>query len=135
MQDRVKWDLGLTASFPLFQGGVVHAQVREAAQARRQSELQLSQARRSAETEVRTRHQALVAAIEQVTLLSEADELTEKNYQEQRRDYESGLVTNLDVFQALDSKYDTRRALDRARCQAKAAAASLETAIGKLPTT
>jgi outer membrane protein TolC len=48
-----------------------------------------------------------------------ATDAARKNYETQQRDYRFGLVTNLDVLQALTVFQENQRALDRARYTAK----------------
>jgi outer membrane protein len=55
----------------------------------------------------------------QLAALEKATEAARKNYEAQRHDYRLGLVTNLDVLQALTTFQENQRALDRARYTAK----------------
>jgi outer membrane protein len=131
--DRVKWDLGLTLTLPLYQGGVVSSQVREAAAKVQEQELSSALAIKSAEQEIRSYYQQVTNGIEQMTSIKEGLEIAEKNYQEQNRDYRFGLSTNLDVLQALNVLQDTRRALDRTKYQTLTAWHMLQAAAGKSP--
>jgi outer membrane protein len=129
----VKWDLGLTLTLPLYQGGVVSSQVREAAAKVQEQELSSALAIKSAEQEIRSYYQQVTNGIEQMTSIKEGLEIAEKNYQEQNRDYRFGLSTNLDVLQALNVLQDTRRALDRTKYQTLTAWHMLQAAAGKSP--
>lgn len=128
-----KWDLGLTLTVPLFQGGLIRAQVAEAEAVVQEQELLLEQARRIAEREIRLAHQTLQSAISQISILNEGLQIAEKNYEEQSRDYRYGLSTNLDVIQALNAFQEAKRAFDRTRYQAQAAWVTLQASVGKLP--
>ena len=59
-----------------------------------------------------------------------ADELAADNARYQQEDYKLGLVTNLDVLNALNSVLQTRLALSQAKVQERATLLSLETAAG-----
>lgn len=126
------WDATLSLSLPLFAGGSVNAQVRQAEEQRTQATLFLDQRRRDAETEIRTAHNRLVSALEQVKALERALSATEQNYREQEKDYRFGMATNLDVLQALTSYQDTKRTLDRTRYEALSAFEELKAATNQV---
>ena len=132
LQD-VKWDVGLNLAFPIYQGGVIQSQVRQAAEIREQTDLQLSLARRSDQTQIETFYKATASGIQQVQYLQDAVAILDKTYNVDKRDYEHGLVQNLDVLTALSSLYDSQRNLDRTKYQVKFSYASLLAAVGKIP--
>ena len=127
-----KWDVTLNLVFPLFQGGTTQARVREAAERRKQSELQLSTARRNAERQIRSLHQELVGHLQQHLALHKAVDLAEKNFAQQTKDYRYGLATHLEVIQAMNSLQETKRLHDRNRYAAHAALAALKSAVGEI---
>jgi outer membrane protein len=128
-----RWDAQLGLTFPIFAGGVIQSQVRVAASQARQSELALERARRAAEQEIRTLHQSFEASLTQVQALERSADVAGRSWNEQQREYRLGLVTNIDVLQALTSYEISLRSLDRARAQAKLSYARLEAAVGQLP--
>ncbi len=128
-----QWDISVTASMPVFQGGLVRSQVREAAQKRSTGELLLSQTRRAAEEEVRSAWLEAQGALQQIQLLERAHSLSEKNYQQQSEDYRLGLVSSLEVLSALNSHQDLKRSLDRARLQARLSLVTLRVAVEDAP--
>ncbi len=128
-----KWDLGLTLTVPIFSGGTVQATVREAVESRKQAELELALAERTAEAEVRTTHGRLSSLISQMKTLKKAAELSEQNYKIQSADYRLGLVTNLEVIQALNSFQETKRVYEQTYFETWASLAALESAVGKAP--
>jgi outer membrane protein len=109
------WDVTLALSVPIFSGGVVQSQVRTAASVQSQAELALARTRRLAEQEVRSFYETVQADLGQLKVLEQAAKISESNYNEQSREYRYGLVTNLDVLQALTAFQESQRALDRAR--------------------
>lgn len=124
-----KWDFQATLTLPIFAGGAIQSQVRQAAAAQRAAELQLLAAKRRAEQEVRTLYQFVLADKAQVEALERAAEIAERNYNVQNKEYRLGLVTNLEALQALNAFYDARRSLDRARFATKLDIARLEAAV------
>jgi outer membrane protein len=129
----VNWDVGIALTVPLYTGGATQSQVREAASQRTQAELSVSQARRLAEQEVRASYRSVVYDRSQIDALTTATELARKNYDAQTRDYRLGLVTNLDVLQALTAFQQNQRALDRARYTIKLDYVRLEAAAARRP--
>lgn len=122
------WDASLVVTVPLFQGGVVSSQVRQAESAAAQAELVLSQTKRLAEQEIRTLYDAYSSDLKQIKKLQETADWSKKSADAQLKDYRHGLVTNLDVLQALTTSQDSQRALDRQKLAAKADAAKLQAA-------
>ena len=109
----VSWDIQLAMTVPIFQGGVVQSQVNQARSISRQLNLQLSQARRLAEQEIRTFYNTLSADAKQLVKLKELVEVSQLNFQTQSKYYRNGLVTNLEVLQATSSYRSGVRQLER----------------------
>jgi len=131
--ENVEWDVQLALTVPLYAGGSVQSRVREAQSQGTQAELGVSQVRRQAEQEIRALHQSVVLDQSQLAALEMATDAARKNYETQRRDYRLGLVTNLEVLQALAVYQDNQRALDRARYTAKLNYLKLQTASVRRP--
>lgn len=127
------WDIGLSFSLPLFAGGAISGQVREFLERQKESELTLNQARRQAEIELRTAHNGLTSALNQIKSLQAALSSTEQNYHEQEKNYRFGQATNLDVIQAMNVFLDTKRTYDRTRYQAMTSWAQLNAATSQVP--
>ena len=113
VQKDSKWDLLAQLSFPFYTGGVVQSKVREARSKAEQSELQKARVERIAEQELRSAYSMIQSDIAQWRLLNEAFRIAEKNYAEQSKDYRFGLVSNLEVLQALIDFQQAHRNLDR----------------------
>ncbi len=129
----VEWDVQLALTIPLFAGGVTQSQVREALSQSTQAELGASQVGRQAEQEIRTLYQSAVLDRAQLDAFEKATDAARKNYAAQKRDYRLGLVTNLDVLQALTAFQENQRALDRARYAAKLNYLKLQAAAVRRP--
>jgi outer membrane protein len=112
---------------------ITEARRREAVSLRTQAELALSQARRQAEQEIRVAYQNAHLDRSQLDALGKATEAAKKNYAAQQRDYRLGLVTNLDVLQAMNAYQENERALDRAQYAAKLNWLRLEAAAVRRP--
>jgi outer membrane protein len=117
--ENVEWDVQLALTVPLYAGGSVESRVRETLSQRTQAELDVSRFSRLADQEIRSFHQTSLLDRGQLQALEKATDAAKKNYETQRRDYRLGLVTNLDVLQALTAFQENLRALDRARYTAK----------------
>lgn len=133
VQKDAKWDLGVQVTIPLFAGGTIQAAVRENAEIHKGRELNLSYARRNAEKEIRSLSDTLTSTYSQYKLLKEAADLSDLNYKEQSKDYRYGLVSNLEVLQAMNTLQETKRSMDKTFYTALKTYASLNAAIGKHP--
>lgn len=131
----VDWDVQLALTIPLYTGGSLQSQVREAVSQSTQAELNASQVRRQAEQEIRSVYQSVLLDRSQIEALEMATAAARKNYEVQRHDYSLGLVTNLDVLQALTTYQENQRALDRARYVSKFNYLRLEAAVVRRPAT
>lgn len=131
--ENVDWDVQLALTVPLYAGGITESRVREAKSQQSQAELEASRIRRLADQEIRSLYQTVVLDRNQLDALEKATETAKKNYTAQQRDYRLGLVTNLDVLQALNAYQENRRALDRARYAAKLNYLRLEAASARRP--
>lgn len=128
-----KWDFTLTGTLPIFAGGTIQSGLRQAVSQNRQSELAVDRARRQGEQEIRSAYKQVLSDQEQVEELGRAAKLAESSYNIQNREYRLGLVTNIEVIQALANYQATQRAFDRARYALKLDVARLEVAASLRP--
>jgi outer membrane protein len=126
----IKWDVQGTLTLPIYSGGIVNSQVREAALKREESDLALSRLRRQADRDIRTNYSNLESDMATVDALKTSVSVSQKNYVEQKREYRRGLTRNLDVLQALTTAQESQRALVRARYSALGAWILLQTSSG-----
>lgn len=129
----IGWDVALSLEVPLFQGGRVAANVRRAAAAYRQSILALEQLERQGLSLVNRLHGQLSAGLEELQSQEEAAGAAQKSYEALLEEYRLGLVTNLDVLQALDLLEARRSAHNAARIRIKQLFISLDVATERLP--
>jgi outer membrane protein TolC len=134
-QKDVNWDVMLNLTVPLFSGGIVQAQVGQAVSKRDQAELQVSRTRRLARQQIQQFFENLTGDREQMEGYREASALSERNYKEELREYRLGLVTNLDVLQALNGFQESKRSFDKARYAMLQDIQSLEAAAAFRPDT
>lgn len=126
----VHWDATLSGVLPLYWGGQIRAQTRQAEAQRGFNEQALSLALRTAEMDVRSAHSDLESDVSIVKALENAMTLAEANAKAQTADYRHGLVTNIDVLTSLTTVQTTRLRLDAAQIQAFFAQVRLEVAAG-----
>jgi outer membrane protein len=131
--DGQNWDFSLILTIPIFQGGIVQSQVRQAAARRERADLALSLARRTADRDIRSAYQGVVNFLEQVKAQERSLKAANRSYEAQNHQYHLGRTTNLDVLQAQNSYLDAKRQLDRARYSSKAALTALHAAVAELP--
>ncbi|HVO32910.1 MAG TPA: TolC family protein, partial [Elusimicrobiota bacterium] len=131
--DAIDWDVIVALRVPLYQGGTVSAHVAEALAAERQSSWRLEEMQRTIYTAVRKTHAELTAALRESAVLGDATAAAQKSYDALREEYRLGLVTNLDVLEALDFLQTQRTAHDDARLRAKELYLSLGAETETLP--
>jgi outer membrane protein len=113
------WDLQLNLTLPLFSGGLVDAQVREAESQFRQKESVLEETKRAARRDILSAFEILKADLNQVAKLEKAAELSQRNYDLLFKDNQSGNVSNIDLLQALANAHQLKRGRDHARFNAR----------------
>ncbi len=129
----INWDFSLTISLPIFQGGSVNSQVREAVSVQEQATLRESLARRQAELEIKRLFEQVESGRARLVKLEEAADLSRQNHEAQRRDYSNGLVTNLEVLQATSSWQVALRNFERQQFNLKNDFVKLQAAAGQRP--
>ncbi len=128
-----KWDVGFAVVIPIFQGGTVQAQVREAVAQKRIAELNSAESVRAAERDIAINYQNLQQLQIQLKSLKQAMSKAEEAYKLNKKDYTYGLVTNLDVLQSLNVYIETKRSYNSLFSLAHLNQKSLEAATGVLP--
>ncbi len=132
LQD-VEWDVSLMLTLPLFEGGRVSSEVRQAASIKTQQDLALSRLKRQAEAEVKSAYHNYTVQKERLALLDKTVKLSDRNYQNQRRNYTRGIKSYLEVIQTEREYWDVRRTLDRTIFETKLAWIRLMRSIGERP--
>ncbi|HCC48613.1 MAG TPA: hypothetical protein DEQ38_10950 [Elusimicrobia bacterium] len=125
-----RWDAGAFLNVPLYTGGLLQGKKEAAYSARRGAEIALDLAQRQALSEVSAAFEEYDYSLKQADSLAEALALADENARYQQEDYKLGLVTNLDVLNALNTAQQTRLALSQAQARTSLALIKLETAAG-----
>ena len=124
------YDVTFGLNLPIWDGGVISAQTKQAKAQEKSAEFALSAAQRAAERDARSAYLNLQWALAAVQALQKADDLASANVKAQENDYRLSLVTNLEVLDSLTTLQNTRLQLNSARHQAEFARAQLEVAAG-----
>lgn len=124
--------IGVQLNMPLFQGGVVNSKWREAEANRDRAKQELESARRNAELQTRQAYLGVVSGIAQVKALQQALISSESVLAASKLGQEVGVRTNLDVLNAQQQLYATRRDLYQAQYNYLISQLRLKQAVGSL---
>jgi len=132
-REPIDWDASLTLQIPLYSWGANrHAIAAETAQVR-QREQDLKAARRQAELEVRNAYRDLFTNRKKMTLAEEGVLLARQDYELQSQDEKKGLVTSLEVLEALNRLNQAERTLTHFRLQFRLSGLNLKLISGASP--
>ncbi len=133
--DSTSKSIGVQLNLPIFQGGATSSKWREAEANRERASQELENARRSVALQTRQAYLGVVNGIAQVQALQQALTSSESLLEASKLGQEVGVRTNLDVLNAQQQLYSTRRDLYQAeynyllsQLRLKAAAGTLDEA-------
>jgi len=124
--------IGLQFNWLLYQGGAVSSREREAAANLERSRQDLENARRSSAFSTRQSYLAVLAGVAQVRALEQALVSTQSALDSNRLGYEVGVRINIDVLNAQQQVFSTRRDLAVARYNTITNTLRLKAAAGAL---
>ena len=124
--------VGVQLNMPLFQGGAVNSRWREAEANRDRAKEDLENARRTVATQTRQAYLGVVSGIAQVKALQQALTSSESVLEASKLGQEVGVRTNLDVLNAQQQLYATRRDLYQAEYNYLLSQLRLKAAVGGL---
>lgn len=124
--------VGVQLNMPLFQGGATQSKWREAEANRDRAKQELENARRSIALQVRQAYLGVVNGIAQVKALQQALASSESVLEASKLGQEVGVRTNLDVLNAQQQLYATRRDLYQAEYNYLISQLRLKAAVGSL---
>ncbi len=124
--------VGLQFAMPLFQGGAISSREREAAANYERSRQDLENARRGSALATRQSYLAVINGIAQVGALQQALVSTQSALDSNRLGYEVGVRINIDVLNAQQQVFSTRRDLAVARYNTITNTLRLKAAVGNL---
>lgn len=127
------WEVRLSFTVPLFEGGITPARIREANSAVRSARLALEERRREARLDVARAHAEADSLRSETASLEKAVASAQENYELVLAEYRGGIVPNLEVLASFDTLQQARLERDRARYRWKIATVALAIACGVLP--
>ncbi|PIR20695.1 MAG: hypothetical protein COV45_03850 [Deltaproteobacteria bacterium CG11_big_fil_rev_8_21_14_0_20_47_16] len=130
----IKWDATFYLTLPIFQGNI-RGQIQEAKSKLVASELNEQLTRRQSEQDIRSAYSTWKSTLSQMNSYNRAAQKNRINYEAQTADYQTNLVSNLEVLQAFADWLNAERRANQLRFQAKVNYAQLLVASGKIPGT
>jgi len=124
--------VGVQLNFPLFQGGATQSKWREAEANRDRANAELESARRNVDLQTRQAYTGVVNGMSQVMALEQALKSSEKLLEASKLGQEVGVRTNLDVLNAQQQLFSTRRDLFLAKYNYLISRLRLQAATGSL---
>jgi len=130
--DSTNKSVGVQLNMPLFQGGAANSRWREAEANRERARQELENTRRGVATQTRQAYLGVVSGIAQVQALQQALASSESVLEASKLGQEVGVRTNLDVLNAQQQLYSTRRDLYQAQYNYLVSQLRLKAATGSL---
>ncbi|MDD5301023.1 MAG: TolC family outer membrane protein [Gallionella sp.] len=130
--DNTNKSVGVQLNMPLFQGGAVNSKWREAQANLERARQELENTRRSVALQTRQAYLGVVSGIAQVKALQQALTSSESVLEATKLGQEVGVRTNLDVLNAQQQLYATRRDLYQAEYNYLISQLRLKAAVGML---
>ncbi|MDO8208689.1 MAG: TolC family outer membrane protein [Gallionella sp.] len=130
--DSTNKSVGVQLNLPLFQGGAVNSKWREAEANSERARQELENARRNVALQTRQAYLGVVSGIAQVKALQQALTSSESVLEASKLGQEVGVRTNLDVLNAQQQLYSTRRDLYQAEYSYLLSQLRLKAAVGVL---
>ena len=124
--------IGLEFALPIYQGGGTDSRVREASANLEKARLELDNARRQATLDTRQAYLGVISGNAQVQALKQALVSSEAQLRSTKLGLEVGVRTRVDVLNAQQQVYTTRKDLAGARYQTLLAGLTLQAAAGSL---
>ena len=130
--DSTSKSLGVQLNMPLFQGGGVNSRWREAEANRERAKQELENTRRNVAQQTRQAYLGVVSGIAQVKALQQALASSVSVLEASKLGQEVGVRTNLDVLNAQQQLFSTRRDLYQAQYNFLVSQLRLKAAVGVL---
>ncbi len=128
-----KWDVGLTLTFPLFEGGATNAKVRESVQKKEAAIYTLYDYKKTVQLDITSKYETYHRFLDQIKAFDLALEKAQKSYEVAISDYRLGLISNLDLLSSLNLYLDSKRNSEKIKIQAMMNLKILEATSGVLP--
>jgi outer membrane protein len=127
--------VGLQLNIPLYTGGIVSSKNREAVALREKARADLDNVRRNAALGARQSYLGVTSGLAQVKALEQALVSSQSALDSNKLGYDVGVRVNMDVLNAQQQFYSTRRDLAKARLDTLTAQLNLKAVIGALSET
>ncbi len=124
--------LGLQLNIPIYSGGMTSSRAREAVALREKAKADLENLRRIAALSARQSYLGVTSGLAQVKALEQALISSQSALDSNKLGYEVGVRVNIDVLNAQQQVFSTRRDLAKARVQTLTAQLKLKAATGSL---
>jgi outer membrane protein/protease secretion system outer membrane protein len=124
--------VGVQLSVPLFAGGYVNAQVRQAQSALEEAEQRLENTRRKLAAEVRKGFRGIEEGSHKIRALQQAEQSAEQSVTSNKKGFLAGTRTRVDILNAEENRSTTRLELTRERISYALAHARLLSLCGAL---
>ncbi len=124
--------VGVQLAIPIFSGGATSSRDREAVALREQARANLDNARRQAALSARQAYLGVTSGLAQVKALEQGLVSSQLALDSDKLGYEVGVRINIDVLNAQQQVYSTRRDLAKARLDTLTAQLRLKAAVGTL---
>jgi protease secretion system outer membrane protein len=111
------YSVSLQMSMPIYTGGYVSASVRQAHAKRLKAEEQLNAQERGVQSDVRKYYNGIISSIAQIHAYEQAVKSHEVALTGTKKGFEAGLRTNVDVLDAQQKLFSSRRNLAKSRYQ------------------
>ena len=111
----IQKEIGIQLSVPIFNGGYVNSQVREALANLEQSEAKLEELRLDLGVRVHTEFQGIADGVQKVKALEQAVRSAEQLIISSRKSFDAGVRTRIDILNAEQQAGQARRDLSQAR--------------------
>lgn len=124
--------IGLQLNIPIYSGGLTTSRNREAVALREKARADLENIRRTAALAARQAYLGVTSGLSQVKALEQAQLSSQSALDSNKLGYDVGVRVNMDVLNAQQQFYVTRRDLAKARLQTLSAQLKLKAATGSL---
>ena len=124
--------IGVQLNMPIFEGGATQSKLREAEAGRDRANEELENARRNVDTQTRQAYLGVVNGIAQVNAFKAALKSSESMLDATKLGEQVGVRTNVDVLNAQQQLYSTRRDLYQAEYNYLISELQLKAAVGQL---
>ncbi|GAC1330140.1 MAG: TolC family outer membrane protein [Collimonas sp.] len=124
--------IGVQWTIPLYAGGAVNSSVRQAVALEDKARSDLENARRTAALNARQAYLGVSSGLAQIKALEAAEISSQSSLDSNRLGYQVGVRINIDVLNAQQQLYSTRRDLAKARYDTLMNSLKLKSAVGAL---